>query len=255
MTEILDKVALEALAEEATRFSGERLDDGTIELPPVEALIWPGSVSTSYGGNTLSIEIFADHEDLPEPIVFVAVGSGDDYRQSARLAAEQWFQVVFPVLHSAFADHETLNVKSGTMQAVNGKGERFDWIVHPGPIRVVAAGPEGTPAPPEDPPTAMLEVLMNDVTGVAASTLPFWVDAYAALTIEGEELADCRLTNFAWEAGTKTIATYAAALELHGYRFMSQRQFILFIPKTSRNLAVAPELTREKKPWWKKLFS
>ena len=254
MSDVLQEVARNALLAEASRFSGVKLEDGTIELPSIGTLVWPSSVNTTYGGNTLSIEIFADHEDLPEPIVFVAVGSGEDRRASARIACEQWFQVVCPALHSAFADHPTLNVKTGTMRAMNAKGEAFEWTVHPGPIRIVAAGREGTPAPPEPEQTAIIQVLMNDITGVAASTLPFWVDAYAGLTAEQEALADCRLTNFRWEAGTETIAKYAAALDRRGYSFMSQRQFLLFMPKTTRELRLAPG-PQDRKPWWKKIFS
>jgi uncharacterized protein DUF6348 len=253
MTEVLREVAFRALCRESERFSGSDQGDGTVFIPPVEALLWVSTVNTSYGSSVLSLEIFADHEDLPEPIVFVAVGSGGDYRHSAGLACEQWFQVVFPVLHSAFAGHETLNVKTGKLHTQDGSGRTFEWITHPGPIRTLAAG-EGSE--PEEPKlTAMLQALMNDIAGVSASTIPFWIDAYAGLRDDGEALSDCRLTNMEWEAGTSTMAKYAAALDRHGYNFLSHRQFTLFMPVSAARepLRIAPP-PPERKPWWKRII-
>ena len=252
MTEILKKVAFDALLKEAERFSGYDAGDGTIFLPPVGVLVWVSTVNGAANG-VLTAEIFADHEDLPEPIVFMAVGSGDDFRESATLACEQWFTVVFPVLHSAFADHETLNVNVGDMQAVDGKGRRYAWKLHSGPIRVLAAG-EGPPlAEPEQ--TAMIKVLMNDITGVSATAIPFWIDAYAALRSDKEILTDCRLTNVLWNAGTASLRSYAAQLPLESYVFLSHRRFILMIPADAarHDLRAAPAPV-PRIPWWKRIL-
>ena len=254
MTEILKQVAFEALREQAEAFSGSDGGDGTVFVPPVGALLWISSVNTTDTG-ILTAEIFADHEDLPEPIVFMAVGNADDYREAATRACEQWFQVVFPVLHSAFADHETLNVKAGDMQVVDGKGRRYAWKVHSGPIRVLAAGQGPPPAEPEQ--TAMIQVLMNDITGVSTTTIPFWIDAYAASRSDKEVLADCRMTNVLWDAGTASLRTYAAQLRLDTFVFVSHRQFILLMPANAARLnlrpAPAPAPVR-RVPWWKRIF-
>ena len=239
-----------ALRDEAALHSGGDRE-GRIELPKLSTGLSVGEVEVEAETSVVTAEIVAHHNDLRKPLAFVAVGSGDDVAEATRNAARQWFDVVYPVMHSLFADHPTDNVVAGNLSAVNSANEQFFWRVHLGPVRVVCAGKAAAPPMPES--WAMLQAVLNAVTGIAgARSERFWVDAYAARQNDGTLMCECRLDNVRWDEGTAALADYASKLPVEGSFLISHRQFMFFEPQP------APSGSRtkpaKKSRWWRRFF-
>lgn len=246
---VTEHLAFQAFASEASRVSGER-HDGKIHLPSVAVTLALHVPETPTADGVLDIEVTAEHRGLPKPIHFTAVGFGENIEAAAKAAAEQWFQVVFPVLHSLYADPETAGVSIATIPAVRRPaGGHFPWRVIAGPVRVIS-GDAGQPA--TAPTGEILETLEHELTGACTATVPFWVNAYLAVHADGTPVGYCRLTNELWPEATSRLT--ASALELLGAsgEFHSWRQFLFFEPAAER--AVPFEPFRKERSWWKRII-
>lgn len=238
-----DRLAFEGFVTVASEAGGEVHGD-RIYLPALDLTVSVAAVDAIEATNVLAVEVTAERPDLQPPIRFTAVGFGADFRASAVSAAEQWFEVVFPVVHSLYACHETANVGHGTIAARHLEtGERFHWNITTGPVRVVVAGPSQPPAADDG---KILRALSREITGVAVSTGPFWVDAYVAVQHDGNCVADCRLLNEPWpEAGERLREVAEDLFSSAGNDFVSWRQFMFFLPASAPATAATP-----KKKWW-----
>lgn len=250
MPSIVESFALQALLAGAADYAGDEVDGKAVVFGALDLTVRLGDVGQPTENNVLGMAIIAEHEELPEPLYFQAVGYGDDLRESASVAVGQWFEVVFPVLHKLFADHETLNVETATMVATaQPSGRNHSWSIVLGPVRVIYFDD-----PPEAPSAGiLLRTLLNEVTDVATRPLPFWIDAFVAVQESGEVLSDCRLMNEPWAIGTARLKSEAPKIVQRGKGFVSYRQFLFFQPETTRTLTEVPPLP-SRPPWWKRIF-
>ena len=232
-----------ALAEEGDAVSAVLVDE-RVELRGLDLTLTLSSTAVHPQTNVVSGEILATHRQLSTPLRFTAVGFGDDVTCAARSMAQQWFAVVFPVLHSAFADHVAENVSIAKITAVNEKRQRFGWRGHIGPVRVVFAG---VPVPTEPDDGVVLHALKHEVTAVSAHRTTFWIDAFVARQGDGSVQSDCRLRNEYWPAAAEQLGAVAHELLPECSGFVSYRQFMLFQP-------TLPESTQSRGSWWRRFF-
>lgn len=196
----------------------------------------------------MNAEVISTHERLAAPVRFTAVGFGDDAAAASHSAAEQWFDVVFPVLHNVFTTHKTENVTLGKISAVNERGERFNWRVHVGPIRILFSG---MPEPARPNGGVFLHALRHEIAGVSAQRLAFWIDAFVARQADGSVQSDCRLLNEYWPEATDRLQAIASTLLPETSGFASYRQFMFFEPVASdATRAVLFDIWR----WSRRLF-
>jgi hypothetical protein len=251
MLSIVEELTFNAVRDEAAKHSGCETDH-QIVLPNLGVTLEVTGVDAQAESSVVTAEIIALHKELRSPIAFMAVGSAEHVAASAQAAAEQWFEVVYPVLHSLFADHPTNNVVAGKLAAVTSDGRQYFWRIHVGPMRAVYAGGHAPELPKE---TGMLEATLNAVTGRAGeSAEPFWLDSYAAKKADGEVLAECRLNNAWWQQGTSSVAGYASKIELLDNFFVSHRQFMFFKPDFTLAAEMQVPEVPAKRRWWSRLF-
>ena len=243
MASVIKSLAFQGLSSEASQVAGE-IEGKKIYLRTIGVTLSLGNVEEPKG-NVLGVEVIAKHAGLPEPIRFTAVGFGDNLEAAAISAAQQWFQVVFPVLHARSSDHPTTGVGVAKISARNrSSGERFEWRVFVGPVRVIT---EGAAEPESSPRGDIMHTLKHEITGVAASSRPFWLDAYVAVRADGTPLADCRLVNEAWPEATERLASAASDLLDTTGGFHSWRQFLYFDP------VIVPDAI--ERSWWRRFGS
>jgi uncharacterized protein DUF6348 len=246
MSSVVERLAFKSLSHEAAQVAGE-IHAKRIYLPTIDVSLSLGIVHEPTKTNVLGIEILAEHKGLPKPIAFTAVGFGDDLEAASHSAAKQWFEVVFPVLHSLYAEHPTTEVTTAKISALNREtGKRFRWQVLLGPVRVVTGDQaESLSAPGGE----IMETLKHEITGIAASSLPFWLNAFVAVHADGKSVADCRLMNEPWPEATERLSEAADdLLGATGY-FHSWRQFFFFSPVPFTD----SDSTKDQPSWWKKL--
>lgn len=249
MASVVEHLAFQGLSSEASRFSAD-IEGKNIHLPTIGVMLSIGVVHEPTKANVLGIEVIAEREGLPTPISFTSVGFGDNLEAASHSAAKQWFQVVFPVLHALYADHATSDVDIAKISARNrSTGQRFKWRVILGPIRVVSGQ---TPEPVPAPGGEIMEALKHEITGIAASSEQFWINAFVAVHGDGTPIADCRLVNEPWPEATERLGDAATNLLGHTGDFHSWRQFMFFDPlAVDEDSVFDPEKSRQS--WWKKL--
>jgi hypothetical protein len=246
---VTEHLAFQAFVSEASRVSGERRD-GKIYLQSVAVTLALHVPDTPTANGVVDVEVTAEHRGLPKPIHFTAVGFGENLEAAAKAAAEQWFQVVFPVLHSLYAEHETAEGSTATISAIRRPaGEQFQWRVIAGPVRVIAGDAR---EPATAPNGEILEALKHEITGVCAAAAPFWVNAYLAVHADGTPVGYCRLTNELWPEATSRLTASALELLGAGGEFHSWRQFLFFEPAAEH--AVPFERFPKERPWWKRII-
>jgi len=225
MSNLVEQYLLRALREAAAdyRVAGETT---TLLLAPLDVTLAVGAVDGPTENGVVSGEILASHPRLAAPIRFMAIGSGEDVASATRSAAAQWFDVVFPPLHSMFTNHGTEDASVAKVSAVCA-GERFAWRVHLGRIRVLFSG-TSEPAQPDD--GVLLHALRHEVTGVCAHREVFWIDAFAARLGDRTIRTDCRLANECWPEGVERLRSVTPELLPETGGFVSYRQLMLFEP-------------------------
>lgn len=135
-----------------------------------------------------------------------AVGYGATLGRALEVAAEQWLDGVFPVLHSVVAPHPAeLDVERADFLAGNESGERFAWRVHLGPILVTRYG-DGT-NPPERERSAILQALLNELTAIATNRNPFWLELFAC-RLGDQSATTCLLRDAEWIDGDAALVRW-----------------------------------------------
>jgi Family of unknown function (DUF6348) len=244
MASFTERVAFRAFSDMAAEFGGGAAGKN-VSLPELDLTLSFDAGDKPRLKNVLAIDVIAQHDRFPEPIRFSAVGFGDDHEAAAASAAQQWFQVVYPVLDKLIAGHDDPAVETATIASVDrSSGQRFGWRVILGPVRVIVRGDE----PPAAGAGEILHAIKRQITGVSAQPEAFWVDAFVAIHDDGSVAADCRYRSEPWDEATERLGDVAVDLLPRRHVFRSWRQFLYFDP------AAAEDVAQPAQPWWKRVF-
>lgn len=244
MASIPERLAFRAFSEMAAEYGGGAAGKN-VALPELDLTLSFDASDKPRLKNVLAVDVITKHGRLPEPIRFSAVGFGDDNEAAATSAAQQWFQVVYPVLDKLIAQHDSAGVETATIASTDrSSGQRFAWRVILGPVRVIFRGGD----PPAADAGVILHTLKHEITGVSNQEKPFWVDAFVAIHDDGSVAADCRYRNELWDDATVRLGDSAHKVLPRNDGFRSWRQFLYFDP------APADESSAVRQPWWKRML-
>lgn len=94
MRSIVEHLVFQCLAAKASAVSAE-VRDRTIYLPTLGVTLSVGAVGEPTETNVIGVDLVAEHDGLPTPVRFTAVGFGDDLKASAEAAEhvspESWY--------------------------------------------------------------------------------------------------------------------------------------------------------------------
>ena len=188
------------------------------------------------------------------PVQTICTSVAASLPQAAREASDQWLDLVFPVMHSVFADHETtLGVKIGELRSVlTATGQVFEWRVHMGPLFTRYFGDDGDK--PEHKPTELLRHIVDALAGVSAHTEGFAVDLFVARDAQGRVTTDCRINNTPWQEASEALRVAPNSWPPSQATIVTKRQLLFFQPATPPALPSEPASQEPKRSLLKRLF-
>jgi hypothetical protein len=230
---------------------------------PLELSIYirHADISSSNDQHVASISYETSSHRLPLPLYIICTGIGKSMESAAEAAAKQWFHLVLPTLQAFLSKKdEEFGVKTGTMTSMDGGSRQlFGWKMYIGPIHTTVFGSNVGITPIEQ--TDFLYPLVGPLSSISIHSNFFYLDAYAAKTIEKKAIADCRVNNHQWEEGTTILYKLAKNWKINKAVLKSHRQIILFEPtapaddsETKAKLMEAASQYAEKPNWLQRLL-